>query len=72
MTYNASTGFYETSILLKQGFYNYMYFVKSPNLPYYYFEGSHQETQNRYEIFVYFREQGKIFDRIVGYRRFSS
>ncbi len=72
LSYNEQNQSYEGSIYLKQGFYNYMYFVKSPNLPYYYFEGSHQETQNRYEIFVYFREQGKIFDRIVGYRRFSS
>jgi hypothetical protein len=72
LTYNEATKSYEGSVYLKQGFYNYMYFVKSTNLPYFYFEGSHQETQNRYEIFVYFREQGKIYDRIVGYRRFSS
>lgn len=71
MTYNAEKGAYEATLLLKQGFYNYIYYVDSDSRPYY-FEGSHFETENRYEIFVYYREQGARYDRLIGYRTFRT
>lgn len=68
--YNESAGSYQGSLYLKQGFYNYMYWVDSQDVPYYHFSGSHFQTRNEYEILVYFREQGKVYDRLVGYKFF--
>ena len=70
LTYNSASNSYKGSIYLKQGFYNYMYWLRSTNRPYYHFEGSHYQAQNEYEILVYFREQGRIYDRLVGYEFF--
>ncbi len=67
-----SDGGYQANILLKQGYYEYMYYVKSPNLPSYYFEGSHFQAENQYEILVYYRKPGNVFDELVGYKRFPS
>jgi hypothetical protein len=70
LSYDESAKAYTGSVYLKQGFYNYMYWVKSPDIPYYYYEGSHFQARNEYEILVYFREPGKIYDRLVGYTFF--
>jgi len=69
MAYNVENGRYEGKLLLKQGWYNYAYGVSSPNgkintTP---FEGSHFETENEYEIFVYYRPVGSRTDLIIGY-----
>lgn len=71
-TNDNGVGRYETTMLLKQGFYEYMYFVKSPDLPPYYFEGSHFQAENQYEILVYYRKPGNVYDELVGYKRFRS
>ncbi len=72
MGYNERTKTYETSILLKQGYYDYQYYLDASNKPEYYFEGSHFITENNYEILVYFRKPGNINDQLVGYKKFSS
>jgi hypothetical protein len=51
MRYDSTRQHYTSRILLKQGWYDYQYLVKSPRLPPYFFEGSHFETENVYEIF---------------------
>jgi hypothetical protein len=75
MTWNFETSRYELTLLLKQGYYNYM-LVYVPqgsavadhtNL-----EGSFWETENEYQIFVYFREVSGRYDRLVGYTQVSS
>ena len=63
---------YETTIPLKQGYYEYLYYVKSNDLPPYYFEGSHFQSECQYEILVYYRRPGNINDELVGYKRFPS
>ncbi|MEO1253940.1 MAG: type IX secretion system plug protein domain-containing protein [Bacteroidota bacterium] len=63
---------YETSIDLKQGYYEYLYFVESETLPAYFFEGSHFQAENEYEILVYYRRPGNINDELIGYKRFRS
>jgi len=75
MTWNFETGRYELTLLLKQGYYNYLYVyipqgskvVDDTNL-----EGSFWETENDYQIFVYYRSPAARADRLVGYRQFNS
>ncbi|WP_425390869.1 type IX secretion system plug protein domain-containing protein [Ekhidna sp.] len=65
-------GRYQTSLILKQGYYEYLYFVQSEDVIPYHFEGSHLLTENEYEILVYYRKPGNINDELIGYKRFRS
>ena len=70
MVYNDQTKAYELSLLLKQGFYNYLYaFVpyngSSPSLSV--IEGSFAEAENDYHIYVYFKSTSDYYERLVGY-----
>ena len=67
MTYNKATSSYESSIILKQGWYDYTYYVESPTLPSTYFEGSHYQTENFYDVFVYYKSLTPMADLLVGY-----
>jgi hypothetical protein len=67
MQYDSAKGMYTSRILLKQGWYDYQYYVKSPSLPPYLFEGSHFETENTYEVFVYYRPFQPQADLLIGY-----
>lgn len=71
MTYDSIRRVYTSRVLLKQGWYDYQYVVKSSSVPYYYLEGSHFQTENEYEIFVYFRPFQPRADLLVGYLRFA-
>jgi hypothetical protein len=68
LTFNKKTNTYQTTVLLKQGWYDYQYAYKTPSgwdtFP---FEGSYFETENEYEIFVYYRDVGSRYDEIIGY-----
>jgi hypothetical protein len=69
LAYNQLTNQYETSLLLKQGYYNYQYiYVPNGSKRGYvsYFEGNHSETGNEYTVFVYYRDQGELYDRLIG------
>jgi hypothetical protein len=72
--YNKEFDFWETELFLKQGVYNYQYVY----LPYgsnvidaTYIEGSHYETSNIYNIYVYFQEEGTTYDLLIGYHSCS-
>jgi hypothetical protein len=67
MKYDSAQRLYTSRILLKQGWYDYQYYVKSGSLPTYYYEGSYFETENRYEIFVYYRPFQPRADLLIGY-----
>lgn len=67
MTYNSDKGIYESTLFLKQGFYNYLYTVENSSLPPNYFEGSHFETENVYEVLVYYRANRPSADLLLGY-----
>jgi hypothetical protein len=70
LLYNESKGSYQGDLLFKQGYYNYRYEVVSDDLPEWYLEGSHFQTRNQYELLVYFREPGTVYDQLVGYAIF--
>lgn len=72
LSYDRDTNSYIGEVLLKQGYYEYMYYVEADTVSPYYFEGSHFETENEYELLVYYRQPGTIHDQIIGYKRFGS
>lgn len=69
MQYDSSRQEYHASVLLKQGWYDYQYVVRSGNLPPYQLEGSHFQTENDYEILVYYRPFKPNADLLIGYIR---
>jgi len=75
MTYNFNTSQYELTLLLKQGYYNYMY-VYVPEgksvADHTNIEGSFWQTENDYQVFVYYRDLAGRYDRLVGYQLLNS
>ena len=71
LDYDTANQQYTKEVLLKQGYYNYVYcFVKdgSKNTgDISLVEGSHFETKNEYIILVYHRQINDNFDRLVGF-----
>lgn len=67
MTYNTSKSAYEGRMALKQGWYNYEYWVESKSLPGTFLEGSHFQTENTYDVLVYYRSLQPLADLLVGY-----
>ncbi|MFT7114191.1 MAG: hypothetical protein ACI8P7_000974, partial [Candidatus Azotimanducaceae bacterium] len=75
LKFNRTAKAYETSILLKQGYYNYEYAL----VPIYkntidntYIEGTHFQTENEYSIFVYNRNSSEQYDRLIGMKQLST
>lgn len=70
MTYNAAEKCYECKILQKQGYYSYQFLCrnngKSLIMP---SEGSFYQTENKYQILVYYKGQGERTDQLVGFRQ---
>lgn len=68
MEFNPESGNWETSLLIKQGFYNYDYVVQrqdgsvDPN----FVSGNFHFTENYYLILVYYRDFGDMYDSIIG------
>lgn len=74
MAWNENDGLYEAVVPLKQGYYNYQYLTRNTDgsvtlLP---SEGSFYQTENSYQLLVYFRGQGERTDRLVNYLNLSS
>lgn len=68
MTYDETVKAYVGSFWMKQGYYNYMYtLVQGGKRDDSYFEGSSSLTENAYDIIIYTRVQGELYDRAVGY-----
>ena len=75
LAFNQLTKTYTTTLLMKQGYYNYQYLyvpngkntgsIKT-------FEGSHSETVNEYAVFVYYKDQGQYWDRLIGYQTLNN
>ena len=71
MKYNTERGAYECRLLLKQGWYNYMYAVKSKDQSesiFSKFEGDHYETENDYLILSYYRDPNGRYDRLIAHK----
>ncbi|MBX2916261.1 MAG: DUF5103 domain-containing protein [Cyclobacteriaceae bacterium] len=67
MNYNSSLRAYEKTLFLKQGWYDYQYWVEGANQNSFQVEGSHFETENLYEVFIYYRPFRPQADLLVGY-----
>ena len=66
---------YALNLLLKQGYYNYLYVLDEPSKPVAdesLIEGSHWETENDFSIYVYFCETGSLYDKLVAVDFFNS
>lgn len=75
MTYNEDLQQYEASIFLKQGYYDYMlaeFDKKTAQFNSAEIEGSYYQTENDYEIFVYFYDISHTYDRVIGYQKLNS
>ncbi len=66
MDYDSQSGQYQLQLLIKQGWYDYMYWSSDP-LDEQEIERSFFDTENLYEIFVYHRAMGSRGDELVGY-----
>ena len=75
MKWNFESNLYEASILLKQGFYDYQYvYIESGSnkIDNTLLEGSYVETENDYQLFVYYRGFSSRYDKLIGYRTINS
>jgi len=68
MSYNPRNKFYESVIKLKQGFYNYKYVAvnRDNKIIQGNIDGNFDETENEYNVIVYYRNYGERYDRVVG------
>ncbi|WP_294818758.1 DUF5103 domain-containing protein [uncultured Flavobacterium sp.] len=69
LEYNEKTKLYEKAIMMKQGFNNFQYIiadksgkVNSKDA----IDGNFYQTENDYNIFVYYRENNERYDRVIG------
>jgi hypothetical protein len=67
-------GSYKCILPLKQGFYNYQYVIVDKNgiLDMNTLEGCFYETENVYNIYVYYRLPEHRYDRLVGFQKVTS
>lgn len=68
LVYNAQKDIYETSLLLKQGYYDYKYILLNQDgtVNSGFVSGNFDKTENQYVVLVYYRELGGRYDRIIG------
>jgi hypothetical protein len=68
MIWNQKTKQHETSLLLKQGWYDFQYgLLNQTEFDTHTLEGSYFQTENEYEVLVYFRALGSRYDQLAGH-----
>ncbi|MEG1572506.1 MAG: DUF5103 domain-containing protein [Bacteroidales bacterium] len=75
MSYNYTKKAYTYTAPFKQGFYDYMYVSQSAKngaINCVELEGNHQETENDYYIFAYYRNQTFGYDQLIGVLKINS
>ncbi len=75
LSYNPKRFGYEAKLYLKQGYYNYIYVLSNDNNKSgdeTIVEGSHWDTENNYNFFVYHRKIGTYYDQLIGYKKLNS
>jgi Domain of unknown function (DUF5103) len=77
LRFNPAVQAYETTLFLKQGYYDYLYAtrdIKADKGPFYteLTENNSWETENLYIFLVYFRDLGGRYDQLVGITRLNS
>lgn len=70
MSFNINQGIYQSTYLLKQGYYEYIYYTKQA--PHYEYEGSYVDTENEYDIAIYYSNPQLRYDQLIGYTQFNS
>ena len=77
MTFNTEQGMYETTLFLKQGYYDYAYVTIDRQDPgrvasFDDTEGNIRETENEYMVLVYYRPLAGRADELIGFTRITS
>ena len=74
LTFNADNNTLETTLFLKQGFYNFKYVIKNSDgsIDQNAIGGNHWETENEYLVLVYYRNFGALYDSVIGVANISS
>ena len=75
LIYDSDKNAYVTKVLLKQGYYNYIYvFLEDATsvVDETVVEGNHYETENDYTILVYHRPTASRYDHLVGIKKINS
>ena len=75
LVYDAANACYETSMLLKQGYYNYTYvFVadKTEGINSVVVDGSFYQTGQDYHVFVYLYDYDYGYDRLLGVKKLTT
>ena len=75
LRYNEKLHRYECTLRLKQGFHNYIYAYvphKAETIDTERYEGNWFETENDYNVLVYYRPFGERYDRLVAVQTFNS
>ena len=77
MNFNSTTGNYEFSLFLKQGYYDYCYVTVDKNAKkrvasFDVTEGNLWETENNYTILVYYRPLAGRADELIGITMINS
>jgi len=74
LEYNDETRKYEVSVLLKQGYYDYMFVTKNPQgeIDMTSIEGSFAQTENDYSIVVYYHPPGGRYTKVIGFGQANS
>ncbi len=70
MEYLPASGLYNCNLLLKQGIYDYIYYMPYNTADPYQIEGSHFTTRNSYDIIIYYFDYKINADVVVGYAQF--
>lgn len=66
LVYNFEKGIYEKELLLKQGIYNYKFDGNKEVNDF--LEGNYSQTENEYEILIYFQQPGTRYDALIGFQ----
>jgi len=69
LEYDEKTATYSKAIMIKQGFNNYMYITANKNGTVdgeHAVDGNYYQTENDYNIFVYYRQNNERYDRVIG------
>lgn len=69
MRYVPQLNAYQGKLLLKQGWYNYEYLLKGDTVGTNFIEGDHFQTENSYDVLVYYNSINLSADILIGYER---
>ncbi len=74
MSFDERLKIYTCKLLLKQGFYNYLYVTANEvgKINNHAIEGSFYQTENDYTVLVYYKPFGSRYDQVIGYGNANS